>query len=113
MMGWWSGILIAAVIVRFGQRIQTLAWSGVVVLMPFCGVFYPISILPDWARVVAFAMPGAYVFEGMRAFLATNVFPMSDLLISLGLNGVYLVISLWIFGRCFEKSREMGLGRLE
>lgn len=113
IMGWWIGIFIAALIVRFGQRIQTLAWSGPVVIMPFCGVFYPISILPIWGQLIARVLPGAYIFEGMRMYLSSGQLPFFELVMSFGLNVVYLILSLWFFRRMFEKSREMGLSRLE
>ncbi len=113
MMGWWTGIFISGIIIRYGQRIQTLAWSGAYVLMPFCGVFYPISSLPKWAQIIAKAVPGSYAFEGMRTYLSTNQVPVFDLAMSFGLNVIYLILSLWFFTRMFEKSREMGLGRLE
>jgi ABC-2 type transport system permease protein len=113
MMGWWVGIFISAIIIRFGQRIQTLAWSGAVVLMPFCAIFYPVSSLPDWARAISRFVPGSYIFEGMRTYLTTKQIPMFDLGMSFLLNFVYLFLSLWFFKRMFEKSREMGLGRLE
>lgn len=113
MMGWWVGIFISGIIVRYGQRIQTLAWSGAYVLMPFCGVFYPISSLPTWAQTIAKIVPGSYAFEGMRMYLSTGIVPVFDLAMSFGLNMVYLVLSLLFFSRMFEKSREMGLSRLE
>lgn len=113
IMGWWVGIFISAIIVRFGQRIQTLAWSGAVVVMPFCAVFYPVSALPTWARMISKFVPGSYIFEGMRKYLMTGQVPLNDLGISFLLNGIYLVLSLWFFRRMFEKSRELGLGRLE
>ncbi len=113
IMGIWVGIFISAIIIRFGQRIQTLAWSGAVVLMPFCAVFYPVSVLPVWAQIVAKAVPGSYVFEGMRGYLTTGQIPIPNLLISYGLNFIYLISSLWFFNLCFQKRREIGLGSLE
>ncbi len=113
MMGWWVGIFISGIIIRFGQRIQTLAWSGAYVLMPFCAVFYPVSTLPAWAQFVAKFVPGSYVFEGMREYLTTRQVSFYDLGMSFLLNGIFLAFSLIFFFRMFEKSREMGLSRLE
>ena len=82
-------------------------------LMPFCGVFYPISILPSWAQVVARWVPGSYVFEGMREVIRTGNLPVSNLLIALGLNLGYMILALMWFKISFEVSREKGLQRLE
>jgi ABC-2 type transport system permease protein len=113
IMGWWVGIFVAGVIVRFGIQVQIFAWAGVYLLSPFCAVFYPLSTLPPWAQTVARFIPGSYIFEGMRIYLVTNQIPVFDLAMSFGLNFVYLIFSLWFFARMFEKSRELGLGRLE
>ena len=113
MTGWGIGLFISGIIVYFGTKIQTLAWSGISVITPFSGVFYPISVLPDWAQKVSAFLPTSYIFEGMRGYLSTKQIPMNDLLISFGLNFIYLFLSLCFFRRMFEKSRELGLGRLE
>lgn len=113
LMGWWAGIIVSGLLLRHGRAIQTLAWSAVVLLMPFCGVFYPVSILPSWAQVVARWVPGSYVFEGMREVIRTGNLPVNNLLIALGLNLSYMVLALVWFKISFEVSRKKGLQRLE
>ena len=38
-------------------------------------VFYPVAALPDWLQPVAGLVPSAYVFEALRALLATGSAP--------------------------------------
>lgn len=113
VMGWWVGMIVAGVIVRFGIQVQIFAWAGVYLLSPFCAVFYPLATLPPWAQTVAKVIPGSYIFEGMRTYLSTGQIPFFELFISFGLNLIYLVLSLWFFTRMFEESRARGLSRLE
>lgn len=113
MVGWWVGLMVASLLIRFGTQIQTLAWSGVYLLAPFSAIYYPVSSLPNWARTIAKALPTSYIFEGMRQSLKTGKIPFSNLGISFGLNLVYLFISFFMFKFCFEKSKEKGLSRLE
>ncbi|PIS09467.1 ABC transporter [Candidatus Beckwithbacteria bacterium CG10_big_fil_rev_8_21_14_0_10_34_10] len=113
MMGWWVGFFVTSVLVRFGRQLQTLAWSGVYLLAPFSAIYYPVSSLPTWAQVVAKAIPASYIFEGMRQALLTGEIPVQKLILSFGLNIMYLIISLVVFKQSFKKSKELGLARLD
>jgi ABC-2 type transport system permease protein len=113
MSGWFMGFTASALIIRYGKNLQSLAWMAGYALAPFSAVFYPVGVLPGWARAVASALPMTYVFECMREILRGGQAPVSDLLMSFGLNALYLALSVVFFGRMFEKSRERGLARLE
>ena len=113
LTGWFVGFLVSGIIISFGTRIQTLAWAGVYILAPFSGIYYPLSTLPHWAQVVARLIPTSYIFEGMRQILTTGSMPIGTLLISYGLNMVYLVISVALFVKLFERRRRLGLAQLE
>ena len=107
--GWILGILVIAVILRYGTTAQVLAFGVIVVIQPFSAVFYPVSALPAALQYVAYALPSTYVFEGMRAVIATGTMPVVPLLISFGLNIVYLVLVMWFFYAMFKKVKEKGL----
>jgi ABC-2 type transport system permease protein len=113
LTGWGTGLIIASLILRFGRRIQTLAWTGVAIITPFSGVYYPISVLPGWAQKVAVFLPTSYIFEGMRSVILEGVFSYEDLLKSFLLNFILLGFGLSLFLRMFEKSKELGLARLD
>ncbi|MBI2074320.1 MAG: ABC transporter permease [Candidatus Levybacteria bacterium] len=112
LFGWASGFLVAGFIIRFGAKIQTLAWTGVALFAPFAALYYPLSILPDWAKKVALFVPPSYIFEGMRTMLFKGYFPIDKLVIGFALNIPYLLLSLWFFVFMFNKSKKLGLGRL-
>ena len=113
IFGWSLGFTAAGLIVYFGPRVQTLAWVFGFILAPFSAVYFPLDVLPLWAQYVGVCLPTSYIFEGMRAILTEGTMPLSNLLISLVLNAIYLTVSLWFFLRMFEKSRAKGLARLE
>lgn len=110
--GWSAGFVVAGFIIRYGARIQTFAWVGVSILMPFSAVFYPVSTLPSWAQSIARFVPSSYVFEGMREILFTGAISYDKLLTSFILNILYLTLAVWFFVFMFNKSRKLGLGRL-
>lgn len=113
MFGWTIGFVVAGLIVRFGMRIQTLAWTGLYVLAPFSAIYYPVSSLPAWAQKVSVWVPTSYVFEGMREAIFSGRLDQELLVKSAGLNGLYFGLSLWFFVRMFNISRKKGLARLE
>lgn len=110
--GWAGGFIVAAFLVRYGQKIQTLAWAGVALIAPFSAVYYPVSVLPQWAQKISMFIPSTYTFEAIRQSLFTGTVSYDKLMISFGLNIVYFVFSVWFFIFMFNKSRKLGLGRL-
>lgn len=112
LTGWAAGFFVSAFIIRYGLRIQTLAWMGIFVIAPFSVMYYPLSILPQWAQKVALFVPPSYIFEGMREIVFTGTFSYDKLFISFALNAIYLILSLWFFVFMFNRSRRLGLGRL-
>ena len=69
LTSWAVGIVVSGVLLRNGMGAESLAWTLMFVLMPLTCVYYPVSVLPDWLQVIAWALPPTYVFEGMRALV--------------------------------------------
>jgi ABC-2 type transport system permease protein len=109
MMGWAMGLVITALIMRFGLGAESLAWIAIFALAPLSGVFYPVSILPDWLQGVSWALPSAYVFEGMRAVIFDGNVRFDYLLRALALNVVYLTAAGAYFLHTFHIARRRGL----
>src|SRR4030095_10515977 len=66
LMGWMIGLVTTALILRFGQSAEVLAWAVPFLVQPLAAVFYPVEVLPPWLQVVSAAIPATHVFEGMR-----------------------------------------------
>ncbi|MDO8269332.1 MAG: ABC transporter permease [Candidatus Levybacteria bacterium] len=109
MFGWWVGFLVAAILMRYGSRVQTLAWTVTWAAAPFSAIYFPVSILPDWAQLIARALPSSYVFEGGRQVIFEHTLNWSYVWISLFLNILYLTISIVLFRNSFKKALERGL----
>ncbi len=109
VMGWATGLMIAALIMRFGLGAESLAWIAVFALAPVSGIYYPVSVLPAWLQHISWALPSSYVFEGMRAVMFENIFRWDLFLASSALNLVYLAIGAGIFLWMFHTARRKGL----
>jgi ABC-2 type transport system permease protein len=113
IMGWWTGLIVAGLIIVYGKNIQAFAWAGVFLLAPFSAIYFPLDSLPLWAQKIAQILPSSYIFEGMRYNIATGKIPWLNLGVSFSLNILYLAASCVFFQLCFRKSQQLGLSRLE
>lgn len=109
MFGWAIGLVVSGCILRYGLGAESLAWLAIFALAPISGVYYPISTLPSWLQPVAWALPSANVFEGMRAVLFENVFRTDLMVRALALNALYLTIGGIAFLVFFRIVRRRGL----
>lgn len=108
MTGWAVGLLMSAMLIRFGLAAESFAWASIFVLAPICGVYYPVAVLPEWLQIVSWTLPPTHVFEGMRAVVIDGVF-RADLMVSaILLNLAYLAVSLLTFLWAFRRARERG-----
>lgn len=108
VFAWASGIVITGLIVRYGMRIQSFAWTLIALFQPVSAVFYPISILPSFLQKIAWFFPTAHVFEGMRQVLSKGGLPTEHLIWAFWLNLIYLIFSAGFFAIMFEKARKKG-----
>ncbi|OGN06959.1 MAG: hypothetical protein A3B86_03350 [Candidatus Yanofskybacteria bacterium RIFCSPHIGHO2_02_FULL_38_22b] len=109
MTGWALGFFVTGIILRYGTRIQAIAWTIVWVIAPFAAVYYPMSILPEWGQYVARLIPITYVFEDMRLVIQTGSGNNINLLYGFALNGFYLILSYIFIRRSFSAVLKRGL----
>lgn len=113
LFSWAFGFFTAGLFLRHGTDVQTLAWAGAFVLMPFSAVYYPLYLLPHWVQVIASFLPSTYVFEGMRQVVLAGNMPMRMIYTSLFLVCIYLLLAVLFFIRSFNVAKEKGLGHLK
>lgn len=108
LFAWWTGLAVVALVFRYGNRIQALAWSLIFLAQPLSAAFFPVSILPGWLQVVAYSLPSTYVFEAARHALTDPAVNWQFLLVALAENLVYLGLAAWFFRVLYRKSRRTG-----
>lgn len=109
VMGWAIGMITTALILRWGQQAEALAWAVPFLIQPISAVFYPVEVLPAWLQPIANGIPATHVFEGMRSILRGQPMDMGHLLAASGTNLIYLLIGGWFFHYMFDQAREKGL----
>lgn len=109
LFGWAIGLTVCGFIMRHGLGAESVAWGSMFLILPVAAVYYPVEVLPGWLQVVAWSLPPAYVFEGMRSILTGGIIRGDLMLAALGLNAVYLSLGFVAFLSWFEASRRRGL----
>jgi ABC-2 type transport system permease protein len=99
--GWTVGLFTSALILRYGEAAESLAWIVPFLVQPFVAVFYPVSALPPLLQTFSQLFPCTYIFEGMRAVLHNGGIPWSYMgqaflltLVWLCLTGTYFAATL-------------------
>jgi ABC-2 type transport system permease protein len=80
-------------------------------LLLVSGVYYPVSVLPEWMQVLSKLSPATYVLDGVRAGLLDGT-PVSALMydvVPLIIMGIVLIpAGLWAFGRAERYAKRTG-----
>ncbi len=108
IFGWVIGLLTMAIILRFGTSAQVLAFGFVILIQPFSAVFYPVSALPNAIQFISYLFPSTYVFEGMRAVLATGIMPANYIVLAFVTNAIYLALVMILFYAMFNWVKRKG-----
>jgi ABC-2 type transport system permease protein len=103
------GIFGSALVLRLGPASEWLIWPIPTLVSPFAGVFYPITVLPDWMQAVSKLLPPAYVFEGMRAIVAGGPAPWGSLALGGALALAYLALACFTFAAVYRQAIRTGL----
>jgi ABC-2 type transport system permease protein len=108
MFGWAIGLGVTGLVLRHGLGAENIAWGLVFALLPISAVYYPVSVLPVWLQYVAYAMPPAYSFEGMRSILLHGAVRYDLMAAGFALNIVYLALGVAMFFHYFRMARRRG-----
>jgi ABC-2 type transport system permease protein len=108
LTSWAIGIVVSGLVLRNGLGAESLAWTVMFLLLPLTCVYYPVTTLPSWLQLVAWALPPTYVFEGMRELLIHHVFRADLMLDALALNAALLVAAIVGFIALLDSARRQG-----
>jgi ABC-2 type transport system permease protein len=108
LFGWALGIVTTALILRYGQSAEVLAWGLAFIIQPFVGVFYPVETLPTVFQVISRFLPPTYVFTELRQIVIHHQFVPIQMLIAFGLNVVYLFLAKLFFDWLWRIVKEKG-----
>ena len=109
VFGWSLGMISSALIMRWGQAAESLAWAVPFLIQPVAAVYYDLSILPGWAQGLGWSLPCTPVFEGMRAVIRGNGVDWSLLGLSAATNVLWLAVAGGTFLWVLRSGRKRGM----
>lgn len=109
LFGWALGMISTALILRWGQAAESLAWAIPFFFQPVVAVFYPVKHMPGWSQPIAWCFPPTYIFEGMREVIEKGTTHWSYLGYAVALNIVFLALAGWLFLWVLNITRKRGL----
>jgi len=108
----FSGIgIISAAFVLLMKKGDPISWllSGASSLL--AGVYYPITVLPDWLAPISRVLPLTYALDAMRLAMlqGSSVYDLRyDLLILLAFTIVLMPLSFFIFRQALKRAKVEG-----
>jgi ABC-2 type transport system permease protein len=105
------GIMAAVLPLLFPERGAQMTNVVQAILLLISGVYYPITVLPEWMQVIAHASPATYALRAMRAAMLENaswseLMPYLALLMAMGL--VTIPLGVWTFSRAERHAKRTG-----
>lgn len=62
------GIITCSLLLIFGYRAEIFAWTLSAIFMLICGIYYPVSLLPEAVRIISYSIPLTHFLEYYRSF---------------------------------------------
>lgn len=114
VFSWATGFVILSLIFRYSTQVQSLSWALIFLVQPLGAVFYPVTILPESIRWIAYGLPSTYVFETIRKQLTDGVIDWHALGVGSIVNIVWFVACWIIFQHTYKGAKRSGaFARLE
>jgi ABC-2 type transport system permease protein len=104
------GVAFASLVLRFKEA-NAMVFLVRGVFMIFCGITYPIAVLPAWMQSVAAALPLTYAIRDIRAVILANATfaeIRSDLLVLAAFALVMPLLGYTLFYLTERRSRRTG-----
>lgn len=108
----FSGIgILSAALVLIVKKGDPVAWALGSVSSLLAGVYYPISVLPDWLEPISRFLPLTYALDGMRLAMLKGASLSDvgiDILALLGFTAVLTPIAFIVFRKALKRAKAEG-----
>ncbi len=103
------GMFVCLLILLFGQKVEVTAWSMVSLLMLICGIYYPVSYLPEAIRFISELIPLTYFLDYFRSSYGFEPLFTHDLLKGFAGVVVYAFLLLYCLDLALARARRTGM----
>jgi len=103
------GMAACILMLIFGRRAEIAAWTLTAIIMLICGIYYPVSILPEGIRFFALLIPVTHFLEYFRTFYGFPPTFSNPLLIGFAQSFVYFLIFIFLSEWSLKRARKNGM----
>jgi ABC-2 type transport system permease protein len=106
------GMMAAALPLLWVERGDQMVFVINSLLLLVSGVYYSVTILPQWMQTIAAFSPATYILDGVRQALIEGV-PVTDLVVShlvplAVMAVVFIPLGIWVFGWAERYAKRTG-----
>jgi ABC-2 type transport system permease protein len=109
LIGWSIGLLVSALVLRYGQSFEELAWAIIFIVLPFSCVYYPLSSLPEIMQSFSSIFPTTMIFEEMRSLIFNSHVEYLNIIKIICINIILLLLSSSFFLYTLNVVRKKGI----
>lgn len=102
------GVITCSLLLIFGYRAEIFAWTLSAIFMLVCGIYYPVSMLPEPIRAFSYAIPLTHFLEFYRGFYGFETSFENPLLVGYAISFFELVLLVALYLWAFERARRKG-----
>ena len=109
LIGWSIGLFVSALVLRYGQSFEELAWAIIFIVLPFSCVYYPLSSLPEIMQNFSSIFPTTMIFEEMRSLIFNSHVEYINIIKIICINIILLLLSSSFFLYTLNVVRKKGI----
>ena len=109
LIGWSIGLFVSALVLRYGQSFEELAWAIIFIVLPFSCVYYPLSSLPEIMQNFSSIFPTTMIFEEMRSLIFNSHVEYLNIIKIICINIILLLLSSSFFLYTLNVVRKKGI----
>jgi ABC-2 type transport system permease protein len=95
LVGFCMSLYVIALVLRFGNGAEILAWGVLFIVVALSGTFYPVDALPSALQPISQALPSTHAFEAARTVLDGDPIPWEELAKSMLGLAVLIPLAIW------------------
>ena len=108
LFGWSVAMFVVGLTLQYGERAEVFSWGTLVLLMPLCGVFYPVESLPGVLQAIAQLVPLTHVFDAVRVGVEDGTVAWGQLAIATVGTVTIAVAASWFVANQVRRFRRNG-----
>jgi ABC-2 type transport system permease protein len=109
LIGWSIGLFVSALVLRYGQSFEELAWAIIFIVLPFSCVYYPLSSLPEIMQSFSSIFPTTMIFEEMRSLIFNSHVEYINVIKIICINIILLLLNSLFFLYTLNVVRKKGI----